>query len=186
MSKFRILLDSNVYLRLADSFHPLLYRSFGSKNYTLYLIPEFQKEFNKSPRLKSKFGWVNQPEYVKNRKHQLRILASEKEDIKITYSYLWQQNISEASGTFRVDVRALACGSVLDVPIVTDDSDMIELAKPFAIETWGLLDLIKIMYKTKFINKSDIKSLTEYLEYIKDLPYPYFKQRVKNTFKIRF
>ncbi len=26
--------------------------------------PEFQKEFNKSPRLKNKFGWVNQTDYM--------------------------------------------------------------------------------------------------------------------------
>ncbi|MBW2576272.1 MAG: DNA-binding protein [Deltaproteobacteria bacterium] len=108
MSKYRILLDSNAYLRLANSFHPLLYKSFGNENYTLYLIPEFQKEFNKNPRLKNKFGWVNQAEYKENRKHQLRTLAKEKNDIKITYSYLWAQNISEGLGASRVDVRALA------------------------------------------------------------------------------
>jgi hypothetical protein len=66
MAKTRILLDSNAYLRLANSFHPLLHESFGKENYTLHLIPEFQKEFDKSPRLKNKFGWVNQPEYIKD------------------------------------------------------------------------------------------------------------------------
>lgn len=69
MDKKRILLDSNAYLRLANSFHPLLGEGFGKENYTLHLIPEFQKEFDKNPRLKNKFGWVNQPEYVENRKH---------------------------------------------------------------------------------------------------------------------
>jgi len=186
MSKYRILLDSNVYLRLANSFHPLLYKSFGNENYTLYLIPEFQKEFNKNPRLKNKFGWVNQAEYKENRKHQLRTLAKEKNDIKITYSYLWAQNISEGLGASRVDVRALAYGSVLDVLVVTDDFDMTELAEPFGIEIWGLLDLLEIMYKTKRIKKSAIKSLVEYLEYIKDLPYPSFKKRIQKAFKIKF
>ncbi len=186
MSKYRILLDSNAYLRLANSFHPLLYKSFGNENYTLYLIPEFQKEFNKNPRLKNKFGWVNQPDYIENRKHQLRILAKEKNDIKITYSYLWAQNISEGLGASRVDVRALAYGSVLDVPVVTDDFDMTELAEPFGIEIWGLLDLLEIMYKTKQIKNSDIKSLVAYLEYIKDLPYPSFKKRIQKAFKIKF
>ena len=110
MSKYRILLDSNAYLRLANSFHPLLYKSFGNENYTLYLIPEFQKEFNKNPRLKNKFGWVNQPEYIENRKHQLRTIAKEKNDIKITYSYLWAQNISEGflSAVFNEGPLAIA------------------------------------------------------------------------------
>ena len=63
MSIKRILLDSNVYLRLANSFHPLLNEPFGKGPYALYLIPEFQKEFDKSPRLTNKFGWVNESEY---------------------------------------------------------------------------------------------------------------------------
>ena len=90
MAKYRILLDSNVYLRIANSFHPLLNESFGKPGYSFYLIPEFQKEFNKSPRLKHKFGWVDQPEYVKNRKHRLRILRNQTEQINLTYSYLWR------------------------------------------------------------------------------------------------
>jgi len=133
----------------------------------------------------NKFGWVNQPEYIKNRKHNIRVRAKQKTDIKITYSYLWAQNISEQLGASRVDVKALAYGSVLDVPVVTDDSDMAELAKPFGIEIWGLLDLLKIMYQTKFIKDSDIKALVEYLAYIKDLPYPTFQNRIKKAFKIK-
>jgi len=53
-----ILLDSNAYLRLANSFHPLLHEPFGKDRYALYLILEFQKEFDKNPRLANKFGWV--------------------------------------------------------------------------------------------------------------------------------
>ena len=152
MSKFRILLDSNAYLRLANSFHPLLGNSFGSKNYTLYLIPEFQEEFKKNPRLSNKFGWVDQPEYEDNRKNRIRILHDEKEEIKLTYSYLWAQNISEKIGASRVDVKALAYGSVLDIPVVTDDFDMAELAEQFSIEIWGILDLLEVMHKNNRIN----------------------------------
>jgi hypothetical protein len=185
MPKYRILLDSNAYLRLANSFHPLLSKSFGIENYTLYLIHEFQKEFNKNSKLKNKFGWVNQPEYIENRKHKLRVLKNQKEQIKITYSYLWAQNISEGIGASRVDVKALAYGSVLDVPVVTDDFDMTKLAEPFLIETWGLLDLLKIMYRSERINLYEIKALIGYLEYNKDLPYPSFKIKLQKQFKLR-
>lgn len=104
----RILLDSNAYLRLADSFHPLLYEPFGKEQYVLFLIPEFQKEFDKNPRLSNKFGWVNQLEYIENRKHRIRITRAQKKQVDITYSYLWQHNISEGLGASRIDVRALA------------------------------------------------------------------------------
>lgn len=184
MSKIRILLDSNAYLRLGNSFHPLLGESFGNQNYTLYLIPEFQKEFKKSPRLKNKFGWVDQSEYVENRKKRIRVLSQQKKDIELTYSYLWPQNISEQLGASRVDVDALAYGSVLDSPVVTDDFDMAELADQFAIETWSLLDLLYIMYKHKRAQKKQIKTLIGFLEYNNDLPYPSFKKNAAKKFKI--
>ena len=184
MAKFKILLDSNAYLRLGDSFHPLLGVSFGNMNYTLYLIPEFQKEFRKNPRLKNKFGWVDQPEYIENRKKRIRILKDQKEEIKLTYSYLWAQNISEKIGASRVDVKALAYGSVLDVPVVTDDFDMTELADQFSIEIWGIFDLLKVMYKNGMAGKKQIKALIGFLEYINDFPYKSFRKRVKKRFKI--
>ena len=89
MPEKRILLDSNANLRLANSFHPLLHEPFGKESYVLYLIPEFQKEFDKNPRLSNKFGWVNQPEYLENRKQHLRINRSQKKQISIIYSYRW-------------------------------------------------------------------------------------------------
>jgi predicted nucleic acid-binding protein len=183
MRVFRILLDSNAYLRIANSFHPLLHKPFGKKGYSLYLIPEFQKEFNKSPRLKHKFGWVDQSEYKENRKHRLRVLREQKYKIHLTYTYLWQHNVSEGIGASRVDVRALAYGAVLDVPVVTDDHDMAELGKAFGIEVWGLLDLLKLMHAEGRITVKEIKSLLDYLTYMKDLPYPSFKKLALKEFK---
>ena len=90
----RILLDSNAYLRLANSFHPLLNEPFGKDKYALYLIPEFQKEFDRNPRLSNKFGWVNQPEYVENRKLRIRVTKTQKEQIILIHSYLWPHNIN--------------------------------------------------------------------------------------------
>lgn len=182
MGTFRILLDSNAYLRIANSFHPLLHQSFGKENYTLYLIPEFQKEFDKNPRLKNKFGWVDQPEYVENRKHRLRIPKNEKEQIHLTYSYLWEHNVSEGIGASRIDVRALAYGAVLGVPVVTDDRDMSELGRVFGIEVWGLLDLIKLMHTKGYITSKEIENLLDYLDYMKDLPYPSFKKATRKIF----
>lgn len=183
MAKHIILLDSNAYLRIANSFHPLLHVNFGDKGYVLYLIPEFQKEFNKNPRLKNKFGWVNKTEYIENRKTRLRITREQSEQIEITYSYLWNHNIGEAIGASRVDVRALSYGAVLKVPVVTDDRDMARLGLTFGIEMWGLLDLLKIMYTANRIDWKEIQSLLDYLEYMKDLPYPSFKKTVVKAFK---
>jgi len=183
MPKKRILLDSNAYLRLANSFHPLLYEFFGKDWSALYLIPEFQKEFDKSPRLANKFGWVNQPEFIENRKHRIRVSRFQRKQINLIYSYLWFHNISEGLGASRIDVRALAYGDALDIPVVTDDSQMRELGITFGIEVWNLLDLLKIMYASKRIELSEIKTLLAYLKYIKDLPYPSFEKDSKKVFR---
>ena len=179
----RILLDSNAYLRLADSFHPLLCEPFGKERFALFLIPEFQKEFDRNPRLSNKFGWVNQPEYIENRKHRIRITRAQMRQANITYSYLLQYNISEGLGASRIGVRALAYGDALDIPVVTDDFDMRELGSTFGIEVWSLLDLLKIMYHSERIELSDIKTLLSYLKYMKDWPYPSYEKEVKRVFK---
>lgn len=183
MAQYRILLDSNAYLRLANSFHPLLHESYGEQSYVLYVIPEFQKEFDKNPRLKNKFGWVNQPEYKENRKRRIRITRSQKEQIHLTYSYIWDHNISQGLGASRIDVRTLAYGAVLGVPVITDDSDMTELGKVFGIEVRGLLDLLKLMFDTNRIDFHEIETLLDYLQYNKDLPYPSFRKDVIKVFK---
>ena len=183
MSIKRILLDSNAYLRLANSFHPLLREPFGKERYALYLIPEFQKEFDKTPRLANKFGWVNQSEYIENRKHRIRVARFQREQINLIYSYLWPHNISEGLGASRIDVQALAYGDALEIPVVTDDSQMRELGITFGIEVWSLLDLLKIMYKSKRIEISDIKTLLTYLKYIKDWPYLSFEKDANKVFR---
>lgn len=43
MVQKKILLDSNVYFRLANNIRPLLFIQFGDENYCLY--PESVKEF---------------------------------------------------------------------------------------------------------------------------------------------
>jgi hypothetical protein len=182
MPKKRILLDSNAYLRLANSFHPLLGVSFGKEDYCLFLIPEFQKEFDRNPRLSNKFGWVNQAEYIENRKRRIRILKHQKEKIHLTHSYLWPYNIEYGLGASRTDVRALSYGAVLGIPVVTDDADMRALGEAFGIEIWGLLDLLDIMIQSKQISVDDLKTLVEYLDYQRDLPFPSFKSKVKKLF----
>ena len=88
MSQCRILVDSNAYFRLAQSIHPLLNVVFGKKRYCLYVIKELQIEYNRNPRLKNEFSWVNDPEYTKNRSRVLEITREEKAEIKRAYDFI--------------------------------------------------------------------------------------------------
>ncbi len=182
MPQTKILLDTNAYLRLAQNINPLLFVSFGESNYTLYVIDDFQKEFNKNQRLKNKFYWVNEPEYLENRKKKIKLSRQNKKDIKVAASIIWEQNISMKFGASKPDIRALAFAYILNMPVVTDDADMVELAEALDIETWGILKLMDVMLKADHVNIKDLKAIRDYLDYNKDLPYASFKKEFKKRF----
>jgi len=184
MSQTKLLLDTNAYLRLAYTIHPLLFVSFGEKNYTLYVIEDFQSEFNRKPRLRQNFPWVNESKFKLNRKKLLTLSNQEKKDIKLAETYIWDQNISQAAGASIVDVRALATGFVLDIPVITDDKGMIGLAESLGIKVMRILSLLSIMLKTNQIEKNKIKELVGWLSYSKDLPYKNFIEDVNAEYDL--
>lgn len=183
MPQFKILLDTNVYLRLAQSMHPLLFKSFGTKQFTLYLINGFQAEFDRSARLKSTFFWVNDPEYRLNRKYELKISNRQKKDVELSHSFLWEQNLSEDLGASKIDVEALAYAMVLNIPIVTDDFAMANLGKTYGIEVWSILDLLELMYKNNHVSIDDINLIIGFLFHNNDLPFPAFIEELTERFK---
>ena len=81
MTQSRLLVDSNSYFRLARSIHPLLGVVFGDENYCLYVLPDLEKEYGRSARLRTKFHWVNDDQYVQNRKHTIAVSKKEKKEI---------------------------------------------------------------------------------------------------------
>ena len=182
MPQSKILLDTNAYLRLAYNLHPLLFQEFGKKNYTLYVIDDFQKEFDRNPRLKNKFYWVNEPEFEENRKKRIKVSRQNKKDISVAQSVIWEENIARGLGSSKPDIRALAFGFVLDIPVVTDDNDMVNLGKVLGIEVWGILVLMKVMYDNKHVGIKELKGLVDYMDYNNDLPYFGFKKEFKKVF----
>jgi len=131
----RILVDTNAYLRLAQSIHPLLKTSFGSKNYCLYVLPDLYHEFKKNPRLKSRFPWVEDDEYVQNRDCRLKTNDNQKSEISRTYDFILAESQVQNLSASRIDIRCLAFGYVLDIPVVTDDTDMIQLGLRIPVKT---------------------------------------------------
>ena len=88
MPQTKILLDTNTYLRLAQSIHPLLGNSFGKENYTLYIHKEIDIELKRSSRLQTKFYWIEQEQYINNRKKRLVISKQKQADIEDTYEHI--------------------------------------------------------------------------------------------------
>lgn len=186
MPQKKLLLDTNAYLRLAYSIHPLLFVSFGEENFTLYVIKDFQQEFEKQSRLKKKFPWVNQKKFKTNRCKFLTLSREEKKNIQLAETFIWEQNISYGWGASAIDVRALAVGYVLDIPVITDDNDMIELAESLNIKVMRILPLLTKMLEADHIDKAKIKELVGWLSYTNDLPYQNFPEDVATKFGIDF
>lgn len=170
MSQSRILVDSNAYFRLAKSIHPLLNVEFGDKRYCLYCIKELQVEYNRNSRLKNTFSWVNEPEYVKNRSHLLKITREEKPEIKRAYDFILDYVRNVHPGVSKVDVLCLAHAEQLCIPVVTDDEEMRIAAADYGIKTFRTLELLKLMLDCRHIDIKKIREIVAYWIYLNDKP----------------
>jgi hypothetical protein len=171
MARTRILLDSNSYFRLAKSIHPLLDQEFGGDTrYCLYVIPDLDDEFEKNPRLRRKFHWVNEPEYRANRARALPYSRPQRREISQAYDFILNHARTEGLAVSPVDVRALAMAYVLQVQVVTDDQEMLLLAEEFGIRTLKTLALMQLMLNCGHIDLDRVRQIATYWQYDKDTP----------------
>jgi len=169
MPQSKILVDTNVYLRLAKTIRPLLFAPFGDKEYCLYILPELNVELA-GRKLQSKFPWVDEKEFTDNRRHFPTISRQEKRSIQKSFEYVWDHVQTELPGPSRVDALYIAYALDLGVPVVTDDQDMTELAKAFDAQVMPTLDLLKIMLDCGHTDMKIIDGLVDYWKYITDMP----------------
>ena len=166
----RILIDSNVYFRLAQTVHPLLGREFGSQRYCLYLIDGFEAEYFKNSRLKTSFAWVQYQQFSANRGQKIQRSRKESQECKFNVEYLKDTAQEKDLTTSPVDIDALALALTLDIPIVTDDRDMLTLAAEYNIKTMKTLELMKLMLDEGHITDATVNAITSYWSYSGDLP----------------
>lgn len=170
MAQTKILLDSNSYFRLAKSVHPLLNTIYGEDNYCLYVLKELDDEFDRSRRLQNKFDWVDDEEYIANRKKRLVLSRKDKKGIATTEELLYQYKIDNTLGVSKIDILCLAYGFILNIPVATDDSDMIQLARDFDIQILKTLDLMYQMEKCEHISMDKVRQIAAYWSYVQDKP----------------
>jgi hypothetical protein len=170
MSQCKILVDTNVYLRLAQSINPLLKKSFGSQNYCLYVLPEMSDEYHANPRLESSFPWFESEEYIENRNHRWYLSREQRDQIENVYDFILDASYNSALNVSRVDIKCLAFAYVLQIPVSTDDAEMIVLADEFGIKSITMLQLLKIMLDCAHVSIDNIRSIAGYLISINDLP----------------
>lgn len=170
-----ILIDSCSYFRLADSLHPLLKTVFCEDGHSLGVIKELQEEYKKNSSLKHKFFWVDQPAYAENRKRCFTLSADQKTAINNAFYFIRETVRDQRLGVSRIDIICLSHAYVLEIPIVTDDSDLLALAKEYDVKAFKTLELLKIMYDCGHVTIEQVKTIAAYWQYLKDKPKSYKK-----------
>jgi len=170
MPQSKILLDTNTYIRLAKSIHPLLDTPFGDENYCLYVLKELDDEFSRSARLQSQYSWVEDKEFQNNRKKRLVLSKKNKREIELTLDFLRQHKIDNQLSVSEVDILYLAYGLVLDIYVVSDDTDMLELANIYKIKTKKTQELLHLMFECNHVDMEKVRQIAAYWEYISDKP----------------
>ena len=170
MAQSKILLDTNSYIRLAKSIHPLLDVPFGEDNHCLYVLKELDIEFSRNKRLQTKFSWVDEDEYQSNRKKRLTLSKKDKRNIKLTVDFIRQHKIDNMLSVSEVDILCLAYGHALEIYVVSDDTDMLEAASVFYIKTMKTLELLHLMLECARVNLKQVRQIVAYWGYISDKP----------------
>ena len=169
MTQSKILVDTNAYLRLAKTIRPLLFNPFGGNGYCLYILPELNTELTHK-RLVTKFYWIEEDEYLENRKHFPVISKKQRKEIDLTFSYVWGYVQTDLPGPSKVDALYIAYGIVINILVVTDDQDMTALAHVFEAKVMPTLELLKIMLDCGHTDMKSIDGLVDYWRHIGDRP----------------
>ena len=136
----------------------------------LYLTDEFEREFARSQRLRSKFPWVGEPEYRENRDVRLQIGRKQRRAIRPAIEFIGDQADADALGVSAVDVSVLGHATILEIGVVTDDRDMRALGSSFGVEVMSTLSLLKLMLDAGHIDLARVRQIAAYWRHERDLP----------------
>lgn len=173
----QVLLDTNAYLRLAKRIQPLLGVEFGQVPYALFILKLVEDEVNRQTRLKVKYPWFDNENFVEERlANRIRLSKAEQRIIEVATSVL-QQHVAINASDFtiggrsppsRVDCYCLAFGQVRPAIVVTDDIGMHVLAEAFELPIWHGPELLKKLQAAKMINNDNIRETYAALENNRD------------------
>lgn len=172
-----ILLDTNVYLRLAKRIRPLLGRPFGQENYVVTILKDVEDEVHKNSRLLYYFPWFDNEEYVTERlAKQIRLNKIDKQKLRTAQSVLHgsvkndnRYLIQGRHPPSPIDCKVLAFSQIRSPTIiVTDDIGMHILAKDFDIPVWYGYELIQKMLEAQEIKHELVREIYTALENNKD------------------
>ena len=107
-----------------------------------------------------------------------------RQDVDAAFGYLAAYADEHNLSVSRVDLKALAVGFVMKIPVVTDDVNMQRVAEANSIECWNTIKLLKLMVTASHIDMEKVTEILEYLDDQNDLPMP--KDRLRREFREYF
>lgn len=170
MPQTKILVDTCSYFRLAQNIHPLLAVAFGKAGYTLYAHEAMTQEFERAARLQTKFDWFTRRDYVENRSRPLLIGRKESKGIDTTFDFMWAHVLAEHLKPSPVDVRILATASEIGLRMISDDQDLLTMAKDYGVHADTSLELMRLMLDEKHIDMDKVRQVVGQWLYDRDTP----------------
>ena len=172
-----VLLDTNIYLRLAKRVRPLLGSPFGDESYVITILKDVEDEVHRNSTLQYYYPWFDNAEFVNERlAKQFRLSDADKQKLKTTQSVLHgsvkgdkRYLIEGRSPPSPTDCRVLAFSQIRTSIIVTDDIGMHILAGDFDINVWHGYELIKKMLDTNQIDAVLVRDIYQALENNSDM-----------------
>jgi hypothetical protein len=168
-----VLLDTNVYLRLAKRVRPLLGSPFSVNNYTVTILADVENEvLNRNSTLLYYNPWFTQQALSSERlAHTIRLTASEKVNLDNAISVFQglvkgdQRYLEKGrSPPSRTDCKVLAFSQIRTSIIVTDDLGMHLLASETGVTVWHGYQLIEQMLIAGVIDADLVRSVYDALE----------------------
>lgn len=167
-----VLLDTNVYLRLAKRVRPLLGVPFSENHYVITILKDVEDEVHRSHKLTFYNPWFDAKELVTERlAKQVRLSDDEKNRLNAAQSVL--HNLPKGDLRYLkdgrsppglTDCRVLAFSQIRSAVIVTDDLGMHLLAGDVEITVWHGYELLANMRSSGMITDVLIREIYEALE----------------------
>lgn len=139
------------------------------------------RSYSNNSRLQNKFSWVSDKEYKANRSANV---------IKYKGSYIGNRVIgliphltgykrTNGLSISNVDIFILASAKILEIPVLTDDPDMIDAAEEYEIAQIKTIEFLAYLYANNEIDSGLVLTIFDFWEYNNDPPTGYKAERMR-------
>lgn len=184
-TKKKYLIDSNTYFRLGDSLCPLCEMRITEekKSYSICMLGGTFQEYLLQPRLHSKFDWVTVERHAADRKKlRLRLQQHEVALIRTNKQFVTDGCKELGLGCSPFDIECLVTAMVKGCTLVSDDLDLLALAKEYECPALSTIQLLGLLSKNSQITQQEVIGILQMWVWLEDLP-SNWKREYQKVFK---